>query len=70
MVFNIVYNLLTLTLKLSVLDLTYIRRLTSLETLEIGVFIYLNIAMFVVKLTDLILENKLVKREISLEITP
>ena len=36
----------------------YIRRLTSLEILELGVFIFLNKVMFVVKLTDLIPENK------------
>ena len=34
------------------------RRLTSLEILELGIFIFLNIAMFVVKITDLIPENK------------
>ena len=32
--------------------------LTSLERLELGVLIFLNVAMFVVKLTDLIPENK------------
>ena len=31
-----------------------------MEILELGVFIFINIAMFVVKLTDLIPENKLV----------
>ena len=58
--FNIVDNPFTFTLKVSARYLTYIRRLTSLETSELGSFIFLNIAMFVVKLTDLIPENKLV----------
>ena len=34
----------------------YIRRLASLERSELGVIIFLNIAVFVVKLTDLIPE--------------
>ena len=53
--FNLLVKLLTLTLKVSVLYLTYIRRLTYLERSDLGVFIFLNVAMFVVKLTDLIL---------------
>ena len=48
----------TLILKSLVLDLTYNRRLTFLEILELGVFIVLNIAMFMVKLTDIIPDNK------------
>ena len=59
---NLVDNPLTFTLKLSARYLTYIRRLTYLEILELGVFIFLNIAMFLVKLTDLIPENKSVNR--------
>ena len=55
---NLVDNPLTSTIKFSARNLTYIRRLTSLERLELGVIIFLNIAMFVVKLTDLIPENK------------
>ena len=35
------------------MDLTYIIRHTFLERLELGVFISLNISMFVIKLTDL-----------------
>ena len=57
---NIVDDPLTFILKVSVLDLTYIKRPTYLEILEIGVSIFLNIAMFVDKLTDLIPEDKLV----------
>ena len=38
--------------------MTYIRRLKYMEISELGVFIFPNIAMFVVKLTDLIMENK------------
>ena len=56
MVFYLVDNPLTFTLKVAVLDLKYIKRVTSSERSEIRVF--LNIAMFVVKLTDSILENK------------
>ena len=41
---NIVYNPPTFILKESVLDLTYIRRLTYLERLELVVFIFLNIS--------------------------
>ena len=41
-------------LKVSVMDLTYIRRLIYLVRSELGVFVSLNIAMFVVKITDLI----------------
>ena len=55
---NLVDNPLTSTIKFSAINLTYIRILTSLERLELGVIIFLNIAMFVVKLTDLITENK------------
>ena len=55
---NPIDNPLTSTIKFSARYLTYIRRLTSLERLELGVIIFLNIAMFVVKLTDLITENK------------
>ena len=55
---NHVDNPLTSTLNVSARYLTYIRRLTCLERLELGVIIFLNIAMFVVKLTDLIPENK------------
>ena len=55
---NLVDNPLTMTSIFSARYLTYIRRLTSLERLELGVIIFLNIAMFVVKLTDLIPENK------------
>ena len=55
---NLVDNLLNFTFKFSDRYLAYIRRLTSLERLELGVIIFLNIAMFVVKLTDLIPENK------------
>ena len=57
---NLVDNPLTSTIKFSARNLTYIRRLTYLERLELGVIIFLNIAMFEVKLTDLIPENKLV----------
>ena len=57
---NLVDNPLIFTFKFSARYLTYIRRLTSLERLELGVIISLNIAMFVVKLTNLIPENKLV----------
>ena len=60
--FNIVYNPLIFTLKVSVLDLTCIRRLVSLERSEPDAFIFLNVDMFVVKLTDLIPENKLSNR--------
>ena len=56
----LVDNPLTFTYNFSARYLTYIRRLTSLERLELGVIIFLNIAMFVVKLTNLIPENKLV----------
>ena len=59
---NILDNLLDFILKASVMYLKYIRRLRSLEILELGVFIFLNIFMFVVKLTDLIPENKSVNR--------
>ena len=51
---NLVDNPLTFTIKFSARYLTYIRRLTYLERLELGVIIFLNIAMFVVKITDLI----------------
>ena len=54
---NILYDPLTFILKASVLDLTYIRILLYLEILELGVFIFLDIDMFVVKLTDLIPED-------------
>ena len=54
---NLVDNPLTFAIKFSARYLTYIRRLTYLERLEPWVFIFLNIAMFVVKLTDLIPEN-------------
>ena len=57
--FNIVDNPLTLILKESFLDIKYIRRLAYLERLDIGFFIFLNIAMSMVKITDLIPENKL-----------
>ena len=59
---NLVDNPLNFTLKVSVMDLIYIIRLTYLERSELGVFIFINIAMFVVKLTDLIPENKAVNR--------
>ena len=55
---NLVDNPLTSTIKFSARYLTYIRGLTSLERLELGVIILLNVALFVVKLTDLIPENK------------
>ena len=42
---NIVDDPLTFILKASFMDLTYIRILLYLERLEIGVFIFLNIAM-------------------------
>ena len=42
---NIVDDHLTFILKASVLYLTYIRSLSYLEILELGVFIFLNIAM-------------------------
>ena len=61
MVFYLVDNALTFTLKVSFWYLPYIRRITSLERLEPVVFIFLNIAVFVVKLTNLIPENKSVK---------
>ena len=48
----IIDNPLNLNFKVSVSNMTYIRRLISLAALEIGVLIFLNIAMFVVKLTD------------------
>ena len=54
---NLVYNFFTLDLKLSVLDMTYIRSLISLERSEIVVLFFYP-SMYVVKLTDLILENK------------
>ena len=57
---NQVDNPLTFPKNVSAKYLTYIRRLTSLERWELGVIIFLNIAMFVVKLTDFIPENKLV----------
>ena len=57
---NLVDNPLTFTLKISSRKMTYIRRLTYLERLELGVIIFPNIAMFVVNLTDLIPENKTV----------
>ena len=57
---NLVNIPLTFNSKFSARYLTYIRRLASLERLELGVIIFLNVAMFVVKFTDLILENKLV----------
>ena len=57
---NFVDDPLTFILKASVMDLTYIRSLLYLEILELGVFIFLNIAMFVDKLTGLIPEDKLV----------
>ena len=59
--FNLVDNLITLTLKFIVYYLTYIRRLTYLEISEIGVLIFLNIAMFVVNKTDV----KIGKQNIS-----
>ena len=55
---HLVDNPLTSNIKFSAINLTYIRRLTSLERLELGVIIFLNIAMCVVKLTDLIPENQ------------
>ena len=55
---NLVDNPLTFTIKFSARYLTYIRRLSSLERLELGVIIFLNIAMLVVKLTGLITKNK------------
>ena len=55
---NLVDNPLTSTIIFFARYLTYIRRLTSLERWELGVIIFLNIAMFVVKLTDLSPENK------------
>ena len=55
---NLVDNPLTFTFNFFARYLTYIRRLTTLEILELGVIIFLNISMFVVKLTDLITENK------------
>ena len=57
MVFYLVDNPLNFILKVSVMGLTYIRRLTSLEISKLGAFIFLNIAMFVVKLTGSIPEN-------------
>ena len=57
-IFNRLDNPLTFTLKVSVMDISYITIITYLERLERGVFIFLNITMFVVKLTDLIPENK------------
>ena len=59
---KLVDNPLKFTFKISARSLTYIRRHTSLEILDLGVIMLLNIAMFVVKLTDLITENKLVNR--------
>ena len=58
MVLNILNNPLNFTIKVSVWDLTYIRRIKYLARLEFGVFIFLNKAMFVVKLNDLIPEEK------------
>ena len=55
---NLEDNPITFVLKVSVLDLTYIRRHTYLERSELCVFIFLNISMFVVNLADLIMENK------------
>ena len=55
---NLVDNPLTFPINVSAKYLKYIRRLTSLERWELGVIIFLNIAMFVVNLTDLIPENK------------
>ena len=55
---NLVDNPLTSTIKFSARYLTYIRILSSFKILELGVIIFLNLAMFVVKLTDLIPENK------------
>ena len=60
--FYIVDNSLAFTVEVSVYDLVYTRRLKYLEILELGIFIFLIIAMFVVNLTGLILENKLVNR--------
>ena len=55
---NLVDNPLTFTFKFSAVYTTYIRRLAYLERLDLGVIIFINISMFVVKLTDLIPENK------------
>ena len=55
---NLVDNPLTSTIKFFARNMTYIRRLKYMEISELGVFIFPNIAMFVVKLTDLIPGNK------------
>ena len=44
------------------MNLTHIRILVSLEISDLGVFIFLNIAVFVAKITDLILENKMLTK--------
>ena len=61
MVLYIVDKPLTFTLKSPDNYLNYIRRLTYWEILELGVFDFLNIAMFVVKKTDF----KIVQQKIS-----
>ena len=60
MFFNIVDNHNTSNLKFREIHVLYNNRLTSLKRLELGAFIFLDIAMVVVKLTGLIPENKLV----------